>query len=176
MMSTRPNRANLAVVAGNVLDCLEGILKLIRMRYLLSKCADPGTGVRLRMPVVVYHPERLRFGTSVDVGENVLLRAGGGLTIGNRVLIAAGAAIVTVGHPIEPPRWGKVTEAPVKIGDDVWIGANAVVLPGVTVGDGAIIAAGAVVTKDVAAYTVVGGVPATVLRKIESKQLPKVAE
>jgi acetyltransferase-like isoleucine patch superfamily enzyme len=175
MRGPRSIKVRLAEAAGALLVASDRILHRARMLHLLSRCAEVGNDVRLRMPVIIYHPERLRFGTDIDVGENVLLRAGGGLTIGNRVLIAAGAAVVTVGHPIEPPRWGRVTTAPVTIGDDVWIGVNAVVLPGVTIGNGAIVAAGAVVTEDVASYTMVGGVPATVLRKIECNQASGVA-
>lgn len=155
--------------AGMLLARFDRLTDLLRARHLLSSCGEVGNDVHLRMPVIIYHPESLRFGSSVAIGENVVLRAGGGLTIGNRVLIAAGAAIVTVGHPIEPPRWNKVSAAPVVIGDDVWIGVNAVVLPGVAIGNGAVVAAGAVVTEDVPPFTVVGGVPARVLRKCDPK-------
>jgi len=155
--------------AGSLLARFDRLANLLRARHLLLRCAAAGADVHLRMPVVIYHPESLRFGSSVAVGENVVLRAGGGLTIGNRVLIAAGAAIVTVGHPLEPPRWGEVTAFPVVIGDDVWIGVNAVVLPGVTIGNGAVVAAGAVVTEDVPPFTLVGGVPARVLRNVDTK-------
>jgi acetyltransferase-like isoleucine patch superfamily enzyme len=98
------------------------------------------------MPVIIYHPEGLSLGDEVDVGEFVVLRASGGLTIGSRVLIAAHAVITTRGHPEEPPRHGRVVDAPVIIEDDVWIGAGAIVLPGVSIGRGSIVAAGAVVT------------------------------
>jgi galactoside O-acetyltransferase len=134
----------------------------------LEGCAAVGENVRLRMPVVVYGAEELRFGSYVDVGEFVVLRASGGLTIGDRVLIAAHAVITTRGHPEVPPRYGRVVDAPITIEDDVWIGAGAIVLPGVTVGRGSIVAAGAVVTSDVAPLTIVGGVPARELRRVES--------
>lgn len=133
---------------------------------ILSRCAAVGSDVRLRMPVVVYHPEGLSLGSSVDIGEFVVLRASGGLRIGDRVLIAAHAVVTTRGHPDDPPRFGRVVDAPIVIEDDVWIGAGAVVLPGVTVGRGAIVGAGAVVTQDVLPLTVVGGVPARVIREL----------
>ena len=134
---------------------------------ILAACAVRGQNVRLRMPLVVYGADQLRFGNDVDVGEFVVLRASGGLTIGDRVLIAASAVVTTRGHPEAPPRYGKVVDAPVVIEDDVWVGAAAVILPGVTVGRGSIVAAGAVVTKDVAPMTLVGGVPAAPIRAIE---------
>ena len=140
----------------------------IRARRILARCAAAGVHVGLRMPVVVDHPEKLRFGNYVEVGENVILRASGGVTIGNWVLIAAGAAIVSDGYPIVPPRWGRTETAAVVIGDDVWIGAKAVVLPGVTIANGSIVAAGAVVTHDVPAWSIVGGVPARILRTISA--------
>lgn len=163
-------RRRLSTGVGALLAHCDGVLNRARARHQLSRCAAVGENVRLRMPVVIYHPENLRFGSMIDIGENVILRAGGGLTIGSRVLVAAGAAIVTVGHPIELPRWSKNTMAPIHIGDNVWIGVNAVILPGVTVGNGAVVAAGAVVTEDVAPFTVVGGVPARVISTIEFNQ------
>jgi acetyltransferase-like isoleucine patch superfamily enzyme len=137
-----------------------------RSKVLLERCSSAGTAVRLRMPLVMYQPESISFGSRVDVGENVVIRGGGGISIGNDVLIAAGASIISQEHPIEPPRWGRVVSKAVRIGNEVWIGVNAVVLPGVTIGDGAIVAAGAVVTRDVPPYAIVAGVPAKVIRNI----------
>jgi acetyltransferase-like isoleucine patch superfamily enzyme len=135
---------------------------------ILARCASVGERVRLRMPVVVYAPEALTFGDQVDIGEFVVLRASGGLSIGARVLIAAHAVVTTRGHPEQLPRWGHTVDAPVVIEDDVWIGAGAIVLPGVTIGRGSIVAAGAVVTSDVAPMTIVAGVPAKELRSVEA--------
>ena len=133
---------------------------------ILSRCAGAGSGVRLRRPVVIYHPEGLRLGHQVDVGEFTHIRASGGVTIGDRVLIASHVVITSRAHPIELPRFGVTKDAPIRIEDDVWIGAGAIVLPGVTVGAGAVIAAGAVVTHDVPPRTVVAGVPARTVREI----------
>ena len=82
------------------------------------------------------------------------------------MLIASHVVITSRAHPIAPPRFGVTEDNPVTIGDDVWIGAGAIVLPGVTVGNGAVIAAGAVVTRTVAPFTVVAGVPAESIRHI----------
>lgn len=151
-----------------LLDFCTRIGHSIRRRDILARCAGHGADVRLRFPLVIYHPENLRFGNQVDVGENVVLRAAGGLTIGDRVLIAAGAVLTTAGHPLQPPRWNRNMSAPISIGDDVWIGANAVILPGVSVAAGSIVAAGAVVTTDVPPLCVVAGVPARIMRRIET--------
>lgn len=112
------------------------------------------------MPVVVYAPDQLSLGSDIEIGEFCVLRANGGLEIGDRVLIAAHATLTTRGHPTTLPRWGVALDAPIVVEDDVWIGASAVVLPGVRIGRGAIVGAGAVVTRDVPPMTAVGGVPA----------------
>ncbi len=98
-------------------------------------------------------------GTEVEVSQEV--RIGRGALIAPGVFITDHNHDTTLGRPMfEQP----CIAARVIIGDDVWIGANAVVLPGVTIGDGAVVAAGAVVSRDVAARSIVGGVPAKLLR------------
>lgn len=138
-------------------------------RRMLHRCAAVGREVRLRHPVVIYHPEGLRLGNEIDIGEFVHIRANGGVTIGDRVLIASHVVITSRAHPIALPRFGVIEDAPVRINDDVWIGAGAIILPGVSVGKGAVVAAGAVVTRDVPPMTVVAGVPARVLKELEER-------
>jgi acetyltransferase-like isoleucine patch superfamily enzyme len=98
--------------------------------------------------------------TILDVAE---------VTMGDWVMVGPHVLISTVNHPLSPRgRRNRLGVAkPVRIGDDVWIGGHATILPGVTIGDGAVVAAGAVVTKDVSPCTVVAGVPARVVKKIE---------
>ena len=95
----------------------------------------------------------------------------GRITIGNGVLIGHNVVLSTLNHDPAPARRAWLHPAPIVIGDRVWIGSNATVLPGVTIGDGAIVAAGAVVTKDVAPNTVVAGVPARLLRPLTEEEL-----
>src|SRR5207244_2064528 len=104
---------------------------------LLASCRCSGEHVRFRMPVVIYAPEQLEIGTQVDIGEWTHIRANGGVRIGSRVLIASSVIITSRGHPAALPRYGQVEDAPIVIDDDVWIGAGAIVLPGVTIGRGA---------------------------------------
>ncbi|WP_456271187.1 sugar O-acetyltransferase [Bacillus sp. AK031] len=115
-------------------------------------------------------------GKNIDVGKNVFINSGcrfqdqGGIEIGDGVLIGHNVVLATLNHDMDPKKRSTLHPAPIKIGENVWIGANATVVPGVTIGDGAIIAAGAVVTKDVPPNVIAGGVPAKVLNKINSSQ------
>ncbi len=108
------------------------------------------------------------FGERVSINPNCILYGNGGLSIGNDVLIAASTIIVPGNHNFEDPetpiRDQGVNQRGVKIGNDVWIGARCVILDGVTIGDGAVIGAGSVVTKDVPPYHVVVGAPARTLK------------
>ena len=90
--------------------------------------------------------------------------------IGNHVMIGPKTLMTTVGHPLSPKaRRGYMAKAaPVRIGNDVWIGGNVTILPGVTIGNNVVVAAGAVVTKDVPDNSLVGGVPARLIREIEN--------
>ena len=120
-------------------------------------------------------------GKNISLGKEVFLNAGcrfqdqGGITIGNGVLIGHNVVLATLNHDPAPARRDWLHPAPIVIGDRVWIGSNATVLPGITIGDGAIVAAGAVVTKDVAPNTVVAGVPARVLKDKDGKTAEKTA-
>jgi acetyltransferase-like isoleucine patch superfamily enzyme len=115
-------------------------------------------------------------GKNIKVGKNVFINSGcrfqdqGGITIGDGVLIGHNVVLATLNHDIDPRKRSTMHPAPITIRNNVWIGANATVLPGVTIGDGAIIAAGAVVTKDVPPNLIAGGIPAKMLKKIETSQ------
>lgn len=93
----------------------------------------------------------------------------GGIDIGDEVMIGPNVSLLSSGHPLEPSeRRRGITAAPIVIGRNVWIGAGATVLQGVTVGADAVVAAGAVVTGDVPAATLVVGVPARAIRSLAS--------
>ncbi len=110
------------------------------------------------------------------IGEYTVIRGQGGVQIGNRVYTSPFTQIIAVNHvfddPTRPFTEQGITAEGITIEDDVWIGAGAIVTDGVTIGRGAVVGAGAVVTKDVPAHTVVGGVPARVIRQIEPGSTP----
>ena len=118
------------------------------------------SGVRLHTPGGV-----IRIGEYAFMSYNVSITSMNRVTIGNRVKIANNVVIVDHDHDYKNNNIGYKTGS-VVIEDDVWIGANATILQGVTIGDGAVVAAGAVVHRDVPANTVVGGVPAKVIKTI----------
>ena len=131
------------------------------------------TGKQVDESFGIFPPFSADYGQNVTVGKNVFINSGccfqdqGGIEIGDNVLIGQQVVIATLNHDLNPSKRANMLPAPVKIGNGVWIGAHATILPGVTVGDGAVIAAGAVVTKDVPANAVVGGVPAKIIKTIE---------
>jgi acetyltransferase-like isoleucine patch superfamily enzyme len=127
---------------------------------LLARCPVQGEHVRLRPPVVIYHPESLRLGSHIDIGEFTHIRASGGVTIGDRVLIASHVVITSRSHPTGLPRFGITEDRPIVIEDDVWIGAGAIVLPGVTIGRGSVVGAGAVLRQSTGPGEIWAGVPA----------------
>ncbi len=121
----------------------------------------------------VFPPFFTDFGKNIHLGKNVFINASckfqdqGGIIIGDNALIGHNVVLATVNHNEDIKKRGNLIPAPIKIGNDVWIGSNATILPGVTVGDGAIVAAGAVVTKNVEPKTIVSGVPAKYVRDIK---------
>lgn len=130
------------------------------------------TGRQIDESFGLFPPFNTDCGKNIHLGKRVFINSGckfqdqGGIYIGDDVLVGHNCMIATLNHVEDPDRRADMIPSPVRIGDKVWIGANATILPGVTIGEGAIIAAGAVVTKDVEPRTVVGGVPAKLLKRI----------
>ncbi len=113
----------------------------------------------IMLGTLVEKPSLLSIGAGSIVGGHCLLDARGGLTIGRAVNITGTARFMSAKHDVRDPDFTAVFE-PIVVEDRVWIALGAAVLGGVTIGEGAVVAAGAVVTKDVAPYTIVGGTPA----------------
>jgi acetyltransferase-like isoleucine patch superfamily enzyme len=113
----------------------------------------------------------IRIGRDSLIGEFTVIRGQGGVRIGDRVYTSPMTQLIAVNHVFDDPQipfiQQGITAQGIVVEDDVWLGANAVVTDGVRIGKGAVIAAGAVVTQDVPAHTIVGGVPAKVIREID---------
>ena len=132
------------------------------VRTLMSEL----TGCQVPDSFQLFPPFSADFGKNISFGEDVFVNSGcrfqdqGGIDIGDGSLIGHNAVITTLNHDLLPSRRADMHPARVVIGRGVWFGANVTVLPGVSIGDGAVVGAGAVVTKDVPAGAVVVGVPA----------------
>lgn len=124
----------------------------------------------------IFPPFYTDCGLNITVGKNVFINEGccfqdqGGITVGDGCLIGQQVVFATLDHDPLPEKRADMLPAPILLGKNVWVGAHATILSGVTVGDNAIIAAGAVVTKDVPAGAIVGGVPAKVIKYIGGKE------
>lgn len=140
------------------------------LRHMMSRLIGKRVDDTFRM----FPPFYTDFGKNIKIGKNVFFNSGchfqdqGGIEIGDGCLIGHNVVLATINHALAPSEKRKNYYAPIKIGNNVWIGSNAAVLPGVTIGEWAVVAAGAVVTKDVPPYTVVGGVPAKVIKNIKA--------
>lgn len=139
-----------------------------RVRELLTEL----TGTPIDESVTVFPPFYADFGKNIAVGRRVFINAGckfqdqGGIVIGDDCLIGHNVVLATLNHDLDPSKRGDLHPARIVIGRNVWIGANVTILPGITIGDNAVVAAAAVVTKDVPENTVVVGSPARVIRTL----------
>lgn len=115
----------------------------------------------------------IKIGRDSLIGEYTIIRGQGGVRIGDRVYTSPMTQLIAVNHVFEDPHRPfieqGITAQGIIVEDDVWLGANAVITDGVRIGKGAVVAAGAVVTQDVPPHTIVGGVPARVIREIDGK-------
>jgi acetyltransferase-like isoleucine patch superfamily enzyme len=132
-------------------------LRLLAYRRLFRMSIGPGTTV-YRAPEI-RKPSRIEIGRNTVIGNGAVLDGRGGLRIGDNVNFSSGVWVWTMQHDKDSADFA-AEAAPVVIGDRAWLSCRTTVLPGVTIGTGAVVCAGAVVTSDVAPYTVVGGVPA----------------
>ena len=125
---------------------------------------EMGEGSRVMPPTTVVRGQNVKIGKNVVVMTNSLFMSAGGITIEDDVLVAANAQLISNNH--DPEEHQILTCKPVVLKRNCWIGAGATILPGVTVGENAIVGAGAVVTKDVDPNTVVGGIPAKLIKRL----------
>lgn len=147
-------------------------IPLHTLRNLIYKISGIkiGKGSTVHMWLRLYQPKNIIIGEDTIIGDNCFLDGRALLKIGNHTSIASRVLIYNSEHDINAEDF-RAIEAPVEIGDYVFIGARAIILPGVKIGKGAVVASGAVVTKDVAPMTIVGGVPAKFIGERQVKQL-----
>ena len=177
MLAGLPYKAWLDGLSQERLACQE---KLGRFNALPPQAREEAAALlkelfgKTRESVHVVPPLYCDYGTNIQVGENffanyhVTVLDCAAVTIGDNVQIAPNVSIYTAGHPLHPDSRNSGYEyaLPITIGDNVWIGGNVVICPGVTIGDCAVIGAGSVVTRDVPPWTVAAGNPCRVLRQI----------
>ena len=163
-----PIKTRIAALVGLWFGEFSDLMEKCRLQYLKSKLAYCGTDVVFYPRVSIVLPEMVFIGDHTHLGENVHLRGGGRLTIGKWCQIANNTIILTGNHKIDGGLYyGRNIFTDVEIGDNVWIGSNAIILAGVKIGKNSVIGAGAVVTKDVPPNVIVAGVPAHIIKKIE---------
>lgn len=153
------------VIGRNSNSKLARAARYIALRRIAHTCGDL---VDVRASCFLLSPDNLSLGSRISIHPFCYIDATGGLTIGNDVSIAHGVSILTTEHVFSdttvPIRDQGVVSHPTRIGSDVWIGAGARILAGVSIGNGSVVAAGSVVKNDVPAGAVVAGVPARVIK------------
>ncbi|ALZ88703.1 acetyltransferase [Aerococcus urinaeequi] len=136
------------------------------LREIMSRLI--GKEIDESFPTILY-----RLWENITLGKNVFINSGthfqdqGGIVIGEGAFIGHNVVLATINHDLYPKNNRKNHYAPIVLKDNVWIGSNATITSGVTIGEWSVVAAGAVVTKDVPPYSIVGGIPARVLKTID---------
>jgi putative colanic acid biosynthesis acetyltransferase WcaF len=146
-------------VANHVINRIPLVGVRMRAYSALGVAFDAPASTNIGLGVEVWSARGLSIGARSTIGQRSYIDARGGVRIDSDVSISRGVMVMTAEHVVDDPDFG-ATLAPVHFEPRSWVGAGAVVLPGVRVGEGAVVAAGAVVTKDVASYVVVAGSPA----------------
>lgn len=164
---------------GNLITQAQKIIAEINTGYHdadeVRKLFSQLTGIEVDASFWLMPPFYTDFGKNIRVGKNVFINHccefmdRGGITLEDDVLIGPKVNLITINHPIDPATRRSTYCAPIVIKKKAWIGAAVSVMPGVTIGENSIVAANAVVTKDVPSNTIVGGIPAKVLKTIAVK-------
>lgn len=159
----------------------EASFNTIKLLVQMNNATDPNeirrllseiTGSEIDETVNVFTPLYINYGKHTKIGKNVFINFDctfldlGEITIEDNVLIAPKVSLLSEGHPVAPEQRHSLMVGHIHIKKNAWIGANATILPGVTIGENAIVASGAVVLKDVPDNTIVGGIPAKIIKTI----------
>ncbi|WP_372739246.1 DapH/DapD/GlmU-related protein [Neptunomonas sp.] len=144
---------------------LQGIFYGINRAKQRERVKHLGKYSDISPDVIIKYPKNLTMGMRSSLGYSSFVDAGGGVSIGDFVMISHFVSINSMSHPTTPPYHGTV-KAQIRINDHAWIGAGSIIMQGVEIGEGSIVGAGSVVTKDVPAWTIVAGVPAKHIRNV----------
>lgn len=146
--------------------------KVKEREELIHTIVDMKPGGCIISPFYCDYGYNIHIGKGFFSNTNLVILDGAEVTIGDNVFIAPGVGIYTAGHPLDVKRRNAGLEYayPIKIGNNVWIGAQCIILPGVTIGDNAVIAAGTVVNRDVPAGMLVAGNPCRIIREINQEE------
>lgn len=162
-------------------DLKDASYATIRLLHQLNASSNPEeirkilneiTGTVIDETVAIFPPFYINYGKHLSIGKNVFINFNctfltlGGIVIEDNVLIGPDVKILSEGHPLSPVERQSLIPGKVHIKQNAWIGAGATILPGISIGENAVVAAGAVVTKDVPANTVVAGIPAKVIKSL----------
>ncbi len=138
-------------------------------RTLLSDITDS----RIDETTTIFPPFQINYGKNTKIGKNVFINFDctfldlGGITIEDNVMLAPKVSLLSESHPISAKERQTLTTGKIHIKKNVWLGANATILAGVTIGENSVVAAGAIVSKDVPDNTIVGGIPAKIIKTIQ---------
>ena len=163
-MATRVLRVTELTTRLNVMPFEDDAGKADLFEQILGRPLPPT--VTIYPPFYTDHGLRLDLGEHVFINQNCTFLDYAGIRLGDRVMVGPRAMFITVGHPVDPEdRRGWLSGAPIDVAENVWIGAGATILPGVSIGRDAVVAAGAVVADDVPPASLVTGNKATVRRR-----------
>lgn len=141
---------------------------LVKIRALLNRI----TGTEIDITTAIFPPFQINYGKNTKIGKNVFINFDctfldlGGITIEDNVMLAPKVSLLSEGHPISAQERKTLTTGKIRIKKNAWIGANATILQGVTIGENSVVAAGSIVSKDVPDNVVVGGTPAKFIKEI----------
>jgi len=170
-MKVRYNRQFFFDKLFHALLVVRGIIPILIRRWIIELRSEKvGENLLVNEGCLFIHTEKLRIGNNVSFGRRNFISARGGLTIGNDVLIGFDSVILTEHHIHGKGiviRTSGFKTAPVQIGNNVLIGAKAIIMPGVTIGSNVVIGANSVVTKNIPSNSVAVGSPAKVINKIK---------
>lgn len=167
------------VLIANIQIVIQKRYERVLATQILKGSKKIGPSVKFEGPGIVYEKDKLEIGNHVFLGRNFFIRAAGGIKIGDYTHISRNVVLHTVNHNIDGellPYDKKDVSAPIKIGKFVWIGMNACILPGVTIGDGAVIGMGAIISKDVSPGDVVVGPSQRVIKARNAEKVKNLVE